>query len=838
MTPSDVLMRLPRQATARAGLACLGIVTIGFIAVCLVVLLQARRDATAAAETQAHNIAASVAQDVARNVDLYDLSLQAAVHGMQWPGIMSLDPALRQMILFERAAHAPYFGFINAIDANGTVIADSQHVPPRGGNFASRDYFIAQRQDARDVIFVGRPFLDPPSMIPISRRLSNPDGSFAGVVVGSMRLAYFRDLFARLNIGPHGTIALLRDDGLVLMRLPFNANEIGRMLPPDAPFFRAREGGAINGIDATDHLSRRFLFVRIGGLPLIVAVGLADIDVYAAWHRRAMTLGMAIAALSLIDFALLLVLLYALRRREAGLAALRAADAQRAALIEQRERAVATMEQTAAGKTRFVAAMSHELRTPLNSLLGYAELLALDGGLGPVQAGRLAAMRSAGEHLRSVIDKVLDFSRAEEAAPPAMLEPVDLSALVAECCGMSEPMAAAKGLRLARAVAPELPRLVLADAASLRQVLLNLLSNAVKFTERGEIVVQVTRCPAGLRVTVADTGVGIPSGLRDRLFQPYERLGAERMGVAGTGLGLAITARLVDRMRGRIGHQPNPAGGSIFWVELPLQPVDMGGEPVRPVAVPDSMRALRILVADDSALNRDVIAGFLHHAGHDVVPAENGEVASQLAAAEDFDVILMDLRMPVMDGLTALRQIRALAGRRGRTPVIAVTAQVMDDRGAELLAAGFQSLLVKPIDRVSLLAAIAAVTDAATGDAEPQCPLAAPPQPAAETSADGPAAAPDSDAVTEAHLAEFSDHVARLLRLLQSPGSAPDLPDLVHRIAGDSAQLGYVGLTLAARRYHASWTEQGVPRPEAVAMLRDMAETIAQTLNQRRARAR
>ena len=552
---------------------CIGGVTLAFCLICAAVLLDARRDATAQAATEARNIAQSVAQDVARNLELYDLSLQAVVQGLQYPGLAKLDPELRQLILFNRATKAPYFSFINAIDETGAVIANSQSPTPRGGNWANRDYFIAQRSADRDRQFIGRPFFTgpgQPATITISRRMTHPDGSFAGVVVGTMRLAYFRDLLSRLTVGPHATIELLRADGMILMRLPFNADDIGRTLPQNALFFRAPGGGAVDGEDPTDHQRRRFLFERIDDLPLVVGVGLADADIYAAWRNKAEAIGGVVAVLAAINLLLLLVVRYALARRELGLAALRHGDAQRATLVAQREKAVAVAAQTAAVKTRFLATMSHELRTPLNSILGYAELLSIDGHLEPVQAARIAAMRSAGDHLRDVVNRMLDFSRVEAEDQPAPSVRTDLAALMEQCRAIVEPMAAAKGLTLTCSMAPAAPRDVLADAGSIRQILLNLLGNAVKFTEQGAVTLRITRGASGTRFVVTDTGIGVPAIQRDRLFQPYERLDADRIGVPGTGLGLAIAARLVARMRGRIGHEANPSGGSVFWAELPL----------------------------------------------------------------------------------------------------------------------------------------------------------------------------------------------------------------------------------------------------------------------------
>ncbi len=900
MTLPDALASLRPRLTARLGLACIGAVTIGFILICSVVLLDARRDATAQAATEAHNIGASVAQDVARSVEVYDLSLQAVVQGLQTPGLKALDPELRQMILFDRAAKAPYLGFINAIDETGTVIADSRFPTPRAGNWSTRDYFTAQRNDVRDQLFIGRPFLTDPGQtatIPISRRMSHPDGSFAGVVVGTIQLAYFRDLFAHLTLGPHATIALLRADGLILMRLPFDSDDIGRTLPANAPFFRAPDGGIVVGDDPTDHLRRRFLFQRIGTLPLVVGVGLADADIYAAWRGKAEAIGGVVTALAAIDLLLLLVVRYALTRREMGLAALRHGDAQRATLVAQREKAVAVAAQEAAVKTRFLATMSHELRTPLNSILGYAELLSLDGKLQPVQAAQIAAMRSAGNHLREVVNRVLDFSRVEADDRPGPTVRTDLAALIEQCRAIAEPMAAAKGLTLTCTIAPAAPRRVMADAASIRQVLLNLLGNAVKFTEHGGVTLRLTRGAEGTRFVVTDTGIGIPLAQRERLFQPYERLDADRIGVPGTGLGLAIAAGLVARMGGRIGHDDNPTGGSVFWVELPLR--DAGEPPPeRAAAATLPTRSLRVLVADDSAMNRDVAAAFLHAAGHEVVEAADGDAALRIVAAEPFDVVLMDLRMPLLDGIEATRQIRALPGRRGQTPVIAVTADVQEDHGAALLAAGFQAWLIKPIDRMSLLAAVAAATDGPTpAAARPvAAPLDDPPMPFPDLPFPGtPKAAmpirdmpiPDltvqfpegiAPAAVEHHSEVFAAQLVSLLDLLDdasaeacgdtfpsaSPGSPPGWPsgssrdasagwsssgsspgrsagptrgsarvELAHRIAGDAGQLGFVALSAAARRYEAAWRQDRTQLPKLAAALREIAGKVLESLRQR-----
>ena len=244
-----------------------------------------------------------MAQDIARNIELYDLSVQAVAHGLQFPGILTIDPDLRQMILFDRATNARHLGFINVLNEAGDVTLNSRSKTPRPANFAGRDYFQFHRRDAGDQLYIGRPFLtgpDQPATIPLSRRLSQPDGSFAGVVVGTIRLAYFRELFARVALGPHATIALLRDDGLILMRLPFNQDDLGRTLPQNSPFFTAMTTGMmrIPGSEAGDPTARSYTFRRVGDLPLVISVGLADDDIYKPWEHKALGIMATVAALA------------------------------------------------------------------------------------------------------------------------------------------------------------------------------------------------------------------------------------------------------------------------------------------------------------------------------------------------------------------------------------------------------------------------------------------------------------------------------------------------------------------------------------------------------------
>ena len=401
---------------------------------------------------------------------------------------------------------------------------------------------------------------------------------------------------------------------------------------------------------------------------------------------------------------------------------LRVANAELDRLAQHFDRARAIAEQASRAKTRFLAGMSHELRTPLNGILGYAQLLRMDGGLTATQAARVEAMLTAGTHLLEMISCVLDLSEIESGSAELQAAAVDLRVVAAATLNIVRPTAEGKGLRLSLAVEPGVPPLVSTDPARLRQVLLNLLGNAVKFTGSGSVTLRLS-CSSGserqgglLQFEVADTGPGIPAAQKHRLFEEFERLdaGADSP-VEGSGLGLALSRRLAALMGGSLGHRDNPGGGSIFWLDLPLavEAAASQGAPVRGSgltatdAAPADGLAKRILVVDDVAMNRDIAAAFIQSVGYEVVCADGGAASVAAAAGADFDAVLMDVSMPDVDGLEATRLIRALPGRRGRVPVVALTAQVFTEQIEACRAAGMDSHVAKPFTLETLVGAIA-----------------------------------------------------------------------------------------------------------------------------------
>jgi len=453
-------------------------------------------------------------------------------------------------------------------------------------------------------------------------------------------------------------------------------------------------------------------------------------------------------------------------------------------------------------KSQFLARMSHELRTPLNGILGFAQVLLRDPALTPEQREQVATLKEAGQHLLELVNGLLDLSKIEAGKLDLQLSDTALRPLLESCAGLLAPEVARKTIRFSLTVAPGTPAAVEADAMRLRQMLLNLLSNAVKFTPPGgRVEMRALPMPGGkpgIRIEVQDSGPGIPLEKRHLLFEDFSQLVTLPVeGGAGTGLGLAISARLATAMGGRIVCDSDVLEGALFWVELPLRTVSLPAAPALPARPPQPAiadgRKLRILVADDVAANRMVARAMLVAAGHRVDSASDGAEALAAVEREPYDVVLMDVQMPGMDGLEATRRIRQLESTRRQVPILAVTASALPDQVAACHAAGMDGHLPKPIDRESLLAAISRL---AAGDsvAAPAPAAAAPPteDPLLDRAALGNLAA-DLGPTSEVVIGEFVAELRLGIETLSTPGIAADLPHLrhaAHRLLGAARTLG------------------------------------------------
>jgi signal transduction histidine kinase len=369
-------------------------------------------------------------------------------------------------------------------------------------------------------------------------------------------------------------------------------------------------------------------------------------------------------------------------------------------------------------KSQFLANMSHEIRTPLNGILGMAQVLALEG-LPAAAREKVEVIRNSGETLLGLLNDVLDLSKIEAGGMELNAGPFDLSTVAAAATRPFADAAARKGVGFRVEIDPEALGLWHGDGGKIRQVLGNLASNAVKFTEAGEISLAIVRTAEGVSFRIADTGLGIPGPELARLFQRFSQVDPSvTRKFGGTGLGLAISRQLVDLMGGAISVASVEGEGSTFRVEMPLTwigrgPQDEPTPPVPPTPGPER-RGLRVLAAEDNRTNRLLLEAMLGPLGLDLRLATDGSEAVEMFRDGGFDLVLMDVQMPVMNGVDAAQAIRALERADGRrpTPILALSANVMRHQVDEYMAAGMNGFVAKPIAMATLLGAIEKVLSA------------------------------------------------------------------------------------------------------------------------------
>jgi len=382
-------------------------------------------------------------------------------------------------------------------------------------------------------------------------------------------------------------------------------------------------------------------------------------------------------------------------------------------LVEAKERAEAANR----AKSTFLANMSHELRTPLNAVLGFSRLLKKDPAATPQQQETLDVIVRSGEHLLNLINTVLDMAKIEAGRVPLKESEVDLIQLLCEMQSLMGAGAADKGLRFALERDPDLPRYVAVDAGKLRQVLLNLLGNAIKFTETGGVKLRARLASvqgpenARMRFEVEDTGPGLAAEDCERIFVPFVQLSDRTSAQAGTGLGLAICKEYVELMGGRIGVTSQPGKGSIFHFEIPLRILPAAAERDelkhgRILGLAEGQPRYRLLIVEDQPENRLLLRRTLDPLGFELREAANGQEAVTLFEQWQPHLIWMDIRMPVMDGLEAVRWIRATpAGKT--TKIVALTAHALDEEREPIMAAGCDDLVRKPFHEQELFEALA-----------------------------------------------------------------------------------------------------------------------------------
>lgn len=381
-------------------------------------------------------------------------------------------------------------------------------------------------------------------------------------------------------------------------------------------------------------------------------------------------------------------------------------------LVVAKERAEAANK----AKSTFLANMSHELRTPLNAVLGFAQLMRVSPDVTKQQIDSLNIITRSGEHLLNLINNILDISKIESGRVPLEKSATDLHQLIQEMRSLMYVKAKEKGLDFTAEQSSDLPRYVNVDQGKLRQVLINLIGNAIKYTNIGEVILQVQAKEwdgsqsARLRFEVVDSGIGISSDDIERIFQPFVQLADQPVAEAGTGLGLAICKQYVELMGGQLGVVSELGKGSVFYFEIPVEILNVDEITADPghgrvVGIEEGQPRYRLLIVEDQPENRLLLRELLEPLGFDLREATNGQEAIEVFEQWHPDLIWMDVRMPVMDGMEAARRIKQTEAG-ANTKVIALTAHALEDERNEILASGCDDFIRKPYKDIEIFDAL------------------------------------------------------------------------------------------------------------------------------------
>jgi len=784
---------------------------------------QSRERYRAQALAEVENISKVLQSDLVDMVGKIDLSLLAVSDEFSREEAGDgLTPAYFQAFLSRQAKRLPEVEALRIDDAKGRRTFDSSIPADPAINLADRPRFAKLRDNPQAGLVIDPPVDGRVSrkwVVIMARRLNHSDGAFAGEVVAAVDVARFMELFASLDLGGHGFVALRDPELRIMARYP-DVGVMGQISMTPQIGGLAASGVQASGFEAVsnvDGYKRMSFFRRVPGSGLYLSLGLAEVDYLAPWRREVWRLG-AVAGLFVLAT---WVLVWRMRRSVLGQA--RAYDelGRYRQMVEstadmmcvvgpdyayttanqafldlhglgreqvigrpvpevagqeafttkirpavdrclagetiraegqvdlpgkglvyisvtmspvrdssqavtgvvfnlrdvtkemEREQSLSRAKARAEGadraKSEFLANTSHEIRTPLGGVLSMLQVLESDE-LTPEQRECVTLAAQAGHNLLVILNDILDLSKIEAGRMEIVYAPFCLRELAESACAMFLPQAREKGLCLSCQVDAALPEAVLGDAPRLRQILFNLVGNAVKFTQTGSVRVLVH--PEGnsrVCFTVADTGIGIPADKLEAVFEPFIQAdGTPCRTHQGTGLGLAIVKRLAELMGGAVELRSTPGQGTEVRLILPLKPAG-SALPDKLGKAPARLLSARILLVEDDRINQLAARRILEKGGHSVTCAQNGHEALDILGSLEVDAVLMDIQMPVMDGLTAVGRIRAGQAGQGNkaVPVVALTAHAMKGDEENLLAAGFDAYLSKPLDVPQLMATLA-----------------------------------------------------------------------------------------------------------------------------------
>jgi len=684
------------RTTALIVVACLA-----FIGVEALNIAQQRALALANGEKENLNLANSLMQQAELTFRTADALLLATVFRLEHGPLQSDGREIAKALFVEQINHSPQFASFAVIDSSGTMIISSADAPA-GANFADREWFIHHQAHADRTLYIAAPLQGRANkvwFVPVSRRFNRPDGSFGGVVLAAIKTEYFQDLYDRLHIGDNGAILLASLNGRLLVRRPFSEANIGRDMSKSGIFQHLKNApaGNVEIVSSTDGVHRLNSYTTGTTFPIVVAVAQDTQELLKPWVQGTLR-RLGEAGLLVALFIGLGIIIWRITNRLAS---------EAIKLRESNERLGAATEAAEAAnraKSDFLAMMSHEIRTPMAGMLGMIDLLS-DTSLDAEQQHLAEVAQESGNNLLTIVNNILDFSRLE--AGQFLPEKIDFS--IREAVEAVVSLMAPKvdeGLVITASFADDLPPFLRGDPTRIGQVLLNLVGNAIKFTERGSIAVTVSHRNLAdnvveLRIEVTDTGTGIAPQTLANLFDPFTQADTSiSRKYGGSGLGLAICRRLCQTMGGEVHVESEPGQGSRFWFtalcRIAAAPV-VAAPPLASCQDAAAVQPLDILVAEDNAVLRILISKLLSQRGYQADLVCDGREAVAAVQRKSYDVVLMDMQMPQMDGISAAAAIRALGAPQCHVPIVALTANALVGQREICLAAGMNGFLTKPI---------------------------------------------------------------------------------------------------------------------------------------------